>query len=112
MQVLNRGQATTWTVERLRRTVRRLADEGIIEAACLTATGRSKTMTGWSGWSPGSRRERPIARSSRSPPNLKPCVKHASGRDAVAPLVGQTPAGQRPGLDGTISANAEARGRA
>ena len=30
VRVLNHGQATTWTVERLRRTVRRLADEGII----------------------------------------------------------------------------------
>jgi DNA invertase Pin-like site-specific DNA recombinase len=35
VRVLNRGQATTWTVERLRRTVRRLADEGIIEASLL-----------------------------------------------------------------------------
>jgi DNA invertase Pin-like site-specific DNA recombinase len=35
VQVLNRGQAATWTVERLRRTVRRLADEGIIEARLL-----------------------------------------------------------------------------
>jgi DNA invertase Pin-like site-specific DNA recombinase len=35
VQVLNRGQATTWTVERLRRTVRRLAAEGIIEASLL-----------------------------------------------------------------------------
>ena len=34
-RVLNRGQAPTWTVERLRRTVRRLADEGIIEASLL-----------------------------------------------------------------------------
>src|ERR1700692_4684631 len=35
VRVLNRGQATTWTVERLRRTVRRLADGGIIEASLL-----------------------------------------------------------------------------
>ena len=35
VRVLNRGQATTWTVERLRRTVRRLADEGIIETSLL-----------------------------------------------------------------------------
>jgi hypothetical protein len=33
--VLNRGQAATWTVERLRRTVRRLADEGILEVSLL-----------------------------------------------------------------------------
>jgi DNA invertase Pin-like site-specific DNA recombinase len=35
VQVLNRGHTTTWTVERLRRTVRRLADEGIIEVSLL-----------------------------------------------------------------------------
>jgi len=42
VRVLNRGQTATaqvrgkpWTVERLRRTVRRLADEGIIEASLL-----------------------------------------------------------------------------
>jgi DNA invertase Pin-like site-specific DNA recombinase len=35
VQVLNRGQGTTWTVERLRRTVRRLVDEGIVETSLL-----------------------------------------------------------------------------
>jgi DNA invertase Pin-like site-specific DNA recombinase len=35
VRVLNHGQAATWTVERLRRTVRRLASEGIIEASLL-----------------------------------------------------------------------------
>jgi hypothetical protein len=35
VRVLNRGQAATWTVERLRRTVRRLADEGILESSLL-----------------------------------------------------------------------------
>jgi hypothetical protein len=35
VRVLNRGQAAHWTVERLRRTVRRLAAEGIIEANLL-----------------------------------------------------------------------------
>jgi hypothetical protein len=35
VQVLNRGQAATWTVERLRRTVQRLAGEGIIEVSLL-----------------------------------------------------------------------------
>jgi DNA invertase Pin-like site-specific DNA recombinase len=35
VRVLNRGQATAWTVERLRRTVRRLADEGLVEASLL-----------------------------------------------------------------------------
>ena len=43
VRVLNRGHAATWTVERLRRTVRRLVSEGIIEATCWTARGRSRS---------------------------------------------------------------------
>src|SRR3954454_22417277 len=39
-RVLNRDQAGTWTVERLRRTVRRLADEGIIEGRLLDRARR------------------------------------------------------------------------
>ena len=35
VRVLNSGQAATWTVERLRRTVRRLAAEGIVETSLL-----------------------------------------------------------------------------
>lgn len=35
VRVLNRGQPAQWTVERLRRTVRRLANEGIVEAGLL-----------------------------------------------------------------------------
>ena len=35
VRVLNRGQGETWTVERLRRTVRRLVSEGLVEAALL-----------------------------------------------------------------------------
>jgi hypothetical protein len=35
VRVLNHGQAAIWTVGRLRRTVRRLASEGIIEASLL-----------------------------------------------------------------------------
>jgi hypothetical protein len=35
VRVLNRGNAATWTVERLRRTVRRLVSEGIVEANLL-----------------------------------------------------------------------------
>ena len=35
VRVLNRGQAAFWTAERLRRTVRRLAREGIVEAGLL-----------------------------------------------------------------------------
>ena len=35
VRVLNRTTAATWTVERLRRTVRRLASEGIIESTLM-----------------------------------------------------------------------------
>src|SRR6202790_3471777 len=35
VRVLNRGNGTTWTVDRLRRTVRRLVIEGVIEASLL-----------------------------------------------------------------------------
>ena len=35
VRVLNRGQAGQWTAERLRRTVRRLVAEGIVEASLL-----------------------------------------------------------------------------
>ena len=39
VRVLNRGGDATWTAERLRRTVRRLVDEGMVEAGLL---GRAK----------------------------------------------------------------------
>ena len=42
--------------------------------ACWTAPGHSRATTGWSVWSPESRRRRPIARSSKSPPNSTPCT--------------------------------------
>jgi hypothetical protein len=35
VRVLNRGQATRWTVERLRRTVHRLVTEGLLETSLL-----------------------------------------------------------------------------
>ncbi|MGH7112650.1 MAG: recombinase family protein, partial [Stellaceae bacterium] len=35
VRILNRGQREAWTVERLRRTVRRLVSEGLVEAALL-----------------------------------------------------------------------------
>jgi len=35
VRILNRGQTQTWTVERLRRTVRRLVSEGLADAALL-----------------------------------------------------------------------------
>jgi hypothetical protein len=40
VRVLNRSIESTWTVERLRRTVRRLASEGIVEAKLLDRAPR------------------------------------------------------------------------
>jgi hypothetical protein len=40
VRILNRDRAGTWTVERLRRTVRRLATEGIVEARLLDRAQR------------------------------------------------------------------------
>jgi DNA invertase Pin-like site-specific DNA recombinase len=40
VRVLNRGGGAAWTVERLRRTVRRLVSEGMIEAALLDRAPR------------------------------------------------------------------------
>jgi DNA invertase Pin-like site-specific DNA recombinase len=40
VRVLNRGQPDPWTVERLRRTVRRLVDEGILEARLMERAPR------------------------------------------------------------------------
>jgi Resolvase, N terminal domain len=53
--------------------------------ACWTAPSHSRATTGWSVWSPASRRQR-ANRCSRSPPNLKPC---ANEHGAVARVVGQ-----------------------
>ena len=81
VRVLNRTTDATWTVERLRRTVRRLVAEGIVEAKLMDRAPRQPGDDGWSGWSPASRPPRRIARCSRSPPNSRPC---ASAPRAVA----------------------------
>ena len=42
VRVLNRGSSTVWTVERLRRTVRRLVAEGILEAKLIDRAPRGR----------------------------------------------------------------------
>jgi hypothetical protein len=42
VRVLNRTTESTWTVERLRRTVRRLVSEGIVEATLLDRARRQQ----------------------------------------------------------------------
>jgi DNA invertase Pin-like site-specific DNA recombinase len=42
VRILNRGNNTTWTVERLRRTVRRLVSEGMVEAILLDRARRQR----------------------------------------------------------------------
>lgn len=46
VRVLNRGQAAPWTVERLRRTVRRLVGEGIIHSRLDPSLDRRTELTG------------------------------------------------------------------
>jgi Resolvase, N terminal domain len=68
LQILNRGQATVWTVERLGRTVRRLAAEGIIEAGLLDRAAATKRL------SPGpfGRRHQGGRARSHAPANRRP----------------------------------------
>jgi Resolvase, N terminal domain len=56
-----------------------------LRPACWTAPGHSRATTGWSVWSPASRRRRPTVRCSRSPPNSKPCAneRRAAARDGT-----------------------------
>ena len=42
VRVLNRDSAGAWTVERLRRTVRRLVAEGMLEAKLLNRARRQQ----------------------------------------------------------------------
>jgi hypothetical protein len=42
VRILNRGNNASWTVERLRRTVRRLVSEGMIEAVVLDRARRQR----------------------------------------------------------------------
>jgi hypothetical protein len=71
VRVLNHGQAATWTVERLRRTVQRLASEGIIEASLLDRARPQQSGDRLVRLIAESKRRRLIARSSKSPPNSK-----------------------------------------
>ncbi len=49
MRVLNCNGAQQWTVEGLRRTVHRLAAEGIVEQGCSAGHRPSPATTAWSG---------------------------------------------------------------
>jgi len=49
MRVLNCNGAQQWTVEGLRRTVHRLAAEGIVEQDCSAGHRPSPATTAWSG---------------------------------------------------------------
>ena len=74
VRVLNHGQQASsakpegcaWTVERLRRTVQRLAREGIVEAGLLGRARRQGGDDRLVRLVAGSGRRRPTARSSRS----------------------------------------------
>jgi hypothetical protein len=79
VRVLNRSIESTWTVERLRRTVRRLASEGIVEAKLLDRAPRQagddrliRLVAGIAAAAPG-------RTCSRSQPNLRPCASAPRG---------------------------------
>ena len=71
----------TWTVERLRRTVRRLAAEGIVEASLLDRARPQRGDDRLVRLVAGIKAAAPDARCSRSPPSWRPC---ASARRGVA----------------------------
>ena len=91
VRVLNRDNAGHWTVEPLRRTARRLADEGIIEASLL---GRARPQQG------DDRLIRLVVGIKAAAPErtlqqiaiqLEAMREHAARRDAVALVFGQAP---------------------
>ncbi len=94
MRVLNRGIEGTWTVERLRRTVRQLASEGIIEASLLDRARPQPSddrLIRLVAVHQGSC-ARPHAAANRRPTRGH-ARAHAARRNTMAPLLGQAPAG-------------------
>jgi DNA invertase Pin-like site-specific DNA recombinase len=107
VRVLNQGNTATWTVERLRRTVHRLAAEGIVEATLLGRAQRQpgddrliRLVAGIAAAAPGrtlqqiaaqleSMRERTPRGGTRWHPSS---VKHLLGRAEKLGLAGTAPA--------------------
>ena len=84
VRVLNQQPGMTWTVERLRRTVRR-PRRASSRPACLTAPGRRAARIGWSAWSSALGLRHRIGHCSRSPPSWRPCasVRHAAAHAGI-----------------------------
>ena len=111
--VLNRTTASTWTVERLRRTVRRLVAEGIVETKLLDRAPRQQSddrllrlVAGIAAAAPErtlqqiasqleSMRERTPRGGTRWHPSS---VKHLLDRAEQLGLVGTPPAQVDPGV--------------
>ncbi len=95
VRVLNRGNGATWTVERLRRTVRRLVSEGIIEATLLDRarpqTGDDRLVRLVAGIKAAAP-DRTLATNRR--PTRGDARTHAARRNPLAPVFGQASAGE------------------
>ena len=87
VRVLNRITASTWTVERLRRTVLRLVAEGIVEANLLDRAPRQPGDDRLIRLVAGIAAAAPSALSRRSPPSLRPCAsaRRAAERGGTPP---------------------------
>ncbi len=113
VRVLNQGRDTTWTVERLRRTVKRLANEGIVEPTLLGRAHRQggddrlvRLVAGIKAAAPDrtlqqiatqleAMRERTLRGGTRWHPSS---VKHLLGRAEQLGLAGTPPARISPDL--------------
>src|SRR6202453_4847508 len=74
VRVLNQGPGITWTVERLRRTVRRLAAEGIVEASLLDRARPQGGADRLVRLVVGIRTASPDWTLQQSPPSWRPCA--------------------------------------
>jgi hypothetical protein len=88
VRVLNRTAESTWTVERLRRTVRRLAAEGIVEAKLLDRAPRQQGDDQLLRLVAGIAAAAPDRNCSRSPRSWRPCAnaRLAAELAGISPL--------------------------
>jgi DNA invertase Pin-like site-specific DNA recombinase len=74
VRVLNRAADGSWTAERLRRTVRLLVTEGIVEATLMGRAPRQPGDDRLVRLVAGIARRHRTARCSKSPPSSRPCA--------------------------------------
>ena len=85
VRVLNHKPGMTWTVERLRRTVRGWPRRASSRPTWWIAPGRRPARIGWSAWSSASGPHHLIGHCSRSPPSWRPCasVRHVAAHAGI-----------------------------